>query len=136
MKNLRILLVEDDADDRNFFSFFLKDREDIKLLHPLDNGVAIISTLEDLSDNSNLPHLIILDQNMPVMTGLQTLQILKKNKFFSDIPVMLYSTYITPQLKKDSLQKGALEVIEKPNDKKGYYNMIDVFIQALNLQPS
>ncbi len=131
MHKLRILLVEDDADDRNFFSFFLKDREDLSLLAPLENGVGIIEALEKFKHSNNLPHLIILDQNMPVRTGLQTLQTIKEKACFAEIPVMMYSTYVTAELKKNSLRYGALHVIQKPCDKQGYYKMIDSFLEAV-----
>ncbi len=132
MDKFRILLVEDDADDRNFFSVFLQDRDDIILLPPLENGIGIIDALENFKVNNNLPDFIILDQNMPVMTGLQTLEAIKHTAFFSEIPVMIYSTYITAELKKNSLHTGASYVMEKPKDKNGYFKMIDSFMETVN----
>jgi CheY-like chemotaxis protein len=126
----KILLVDDDADDRSFFSSFLGNRIDITLLQPTDNGVTLLDVIKKLKDNSSLPDLIIIDQNMPLMTGLQTLKTLKENIEYAHIPVMMYSTYITPELRKNLIKEGAMLVIDKPTDREGYHNMIDLFLHA------
>ena len=130
MSQKKILLVDDDADDRSFFNAFLSDRKDITILHPTDNGVTLLDVIEKLDDKRSLPDLIILDQNMPLMTGLQTLKTLKENNTYAHIPVMMYSTYITPELRKNSINEGAMFVMDKPNEKAGYYKMIDLFMDA------
>jgi CheY-like chemotaxis protein len=125
-----ILLADDDADDRSFFREFLEDRDDISLLEEVENGEVLLETLKGSADEK-LPSLIILDQNMPKLNGLQTLELLKSNSRFSRIPVMVYSTYINGHLMDKCKQAGALLVATKPVNKKGYEQMIDDFLQAL-----
>lgn len=127
----RVLLAEDDLDDQAFFKDFLKHRTDIEIMPIAENGVALLDALEELKEEQQLPHLIILDQNMPKCNGVQTLQILKSNKQYAHIPVIVYSTYADESLKKECIANGALRVMTKPITKEGYDKIIDVFLEAV-----
>jgi DNA-binding response OmpR family regulator len=126
----KVLLAEDDHDDQDFFKGFLKQRLDIEIMPIAENGVELFDTLEMIRDNKHLPHLIILDQNMPKRNGLQTLQLLKSTTRYAGIPIIVYSTYADHKLKTEGLANGALDVMTKPINKDGYNEMIDVFLRA------
>jgi len=123
-KPKKILLAEDDPDDRSFFFQFLSDRPDLLLLPAVENGEEVFEYLEK-AHNGNFPDIIILDQNMPKCNGLQTLTILKNNSQYENIPVFVYSTYTDDYLVKKSIQLGARSVLEKPFSPEGYHKMIN-----------
>lgn len=127
---MKILLAEDDPDDRGFFYQFLSLRTDLLILPPVENGEEVFAYLEK-AQNGTLPDLIILDQNMPKCNGLQTLAILKKNIQYENIPVFVYSTYTDDYLVKQSIQLGARSVLEKPLSPEGYHKMIDDMLQLI-----
>ena len=127
----RVILVEDDADDRDLFSTFFGSREDISLLPSVNNGLELIKYLEGVSSDDDLPDLIVLDQNMPMMNGKQTLQFLKSHDRFSRIPAVIYSTYTDSNLVMDCKNLGAILVAEKPIDDKGYQKMMDDFLKVI-----
>jgi CheY-like chemotaxis protein len=131
MLSKKILLAEDDADDRDFFCDFLKDRNDITLLPVVENGEEVFHFLATASTPSGLPDLIILDQNMPKKTGLQTLQMLKQNKSYLHIPVLIYSSYTDENLQRQSKALGAAMVYSKPSTPEGYHEMIDTALTLL-----
>jgi len=58
--------------------------------------------------------LILLDIEMPEMTGLEAIVKLKENPKFSDIPVLFLTGWIDEKLLSDAEKTGALEVISKP----------------------
>lgn len=126
----KILLAEDDPDDRGFFFEFLEHRRDLFLLPPVENGEEVFEFLEKAQDGS-FPDLIILDQNMPKCNGLQTLAILKNNSHYENIPVFVYSTYTDEYLKQRSMQLGARSVLEKPFSLEGYHKMIDDILNLI-----
>lgn len=128
----KILLAEDDIDDQQLFYDFLQHRTDIVLMPAAENGVHLFDSLEKIASNNDLPDLIILDQNMPRRSGLQTLQLLKKTTRYAHIPVMLYSTYTDQQLIKLSSELGAFSVASKPVTKDGYDEMINGFLEFYN----
>ena len=120
-----VVLVEDDPDDRELFIEFYKDRNDIVLLPSAENGLELIAYLEGIAEDCDLPHLIVLDQNMPKMNGKQTLAFLKSNEKFSNIRVLVYSTYTDSNLIKECMALGANGFAVKPIDYEGYQKMMD-----------
>jgi CheY-like chemotaxis protein len=128
----KILLAEDDGDDAAFFFDFLQHRSDVVLLPSVTNGVEVIDYLESVSSAEELPDVIVLDQNMPKLTGLETLQFIKANDRYANIVVAIYSTYAGQQLTEECLKLGASLVETKPFSKEGYNDMLDNILKALN----
>jgi CheY-like chemotaxis protein len=124
----KILLADDDIDDRMLFESAYKDRRDIIILASALNGAEVIERLENISDEADLPDLIILDQNMPKMTGKQTLTFLKADHRYSHIPVCVCSTYADHQLTVDCLELGAYKVSSKPITHEEYQKMMNDFL--------
>jgi DNA-binding NarL/FixJ family response regulator len=123
-----VVLVEDDPDDRELFIEFYKDRNDIVLLPSSENGLELIAYLEGITEENALPNLIVLDQNMPKMNGKQTLEFLKSSEKFSNIRVLVYSTYTDNNLIKECMALGAEGVAVKPIDYEGYQRMMDAWL--------
>ena len=129
----KVLLAEDDPDDVGFFFQYLGERPDLLLLPAVDNGEEVFEYLQK-ANNVTFPDLIILDQNMPKCNGLQTLAILKNNTQYENIPVFVYSTYTDAYLVKQSIQLGAVSVLEKPVSVEGYHKMIDEMLELIHLK--
>jgi CheY-like chemotaxis protein len=126
----KVVLVEDDTDDQELFQAFLGNRSDIILLPIAGNGIELMAYLETVSE-TELPDLIILDQNMPKMNGKQTLQALKAHGRFGDIPAVIYSTYTDTSLITECQKLGARMVAMKPIDQEGYHKMLNDFLLLL-----
>lgn len=58
------------------------------------------------------PDLILMDINMPVMTGIEATQIIKQR--YPDIPVVIQTAYTSEENKKASRDAGADDYLEKP----------------------
>ena len=129
MKRKKILLAEDDADDRAFFCEFLSARQDIIILPVAENGEDLLEYLHGIPDNAELPDVIILDQNMPKLNGLQTLQALKSSSRFVHIITIVYSTYPDDNLLKKSKDLGAALVMAKPSTPGEYNEIIDALFR-------
>lgn len=125
----KILLADDDLDDRMLFETVYKTRGDIILLPAALNGMEVIERLER---GIELPDLIILDQNMPQITGKQTLSYLKSDQRFRNIPVCICSTYADHQLTVDCLKLGAYKVSSKPITHAEYQKMMNDFLSVFN----
>jgi CheY-like chemotaxis protein len=124
MTPLKILLAEDDIDDKQLFFEFLGHRSDLQLLPVTENGVVLLQSLENITSIDALPDIIILDQNMPKKNGLQTLVHLKETPRYAHIPVVIYSTYTDQQLIVSCTAAGATAVLTKPISKDGYEEMM------------
>lgn len=126
----KILLADDDVDDRWFFVDFLKHRTDLEILSSMTNGKELIEYLDGITDDANFPNLIILDQNMPKMNGKETLSILKNNVRYSKIDIIIYSTYTDSKLVEECMSLGAALVLAKPVSSEGYNHMISDILTA------
>jgi CheY-like chemotaxis protein len=131
MPPVKVILVEDDPDDRDLFHTFLSNREDIVMVASVSNGRELVSFLEKVKTDNELPELIVLDQNMPIMNGKQTLRFLKQEKRYHQITAVIYSTYADTNLIADCKTLGARIVASKPIDDEGYQKMMDDFLEAI-----
>ena len=92
MKKLTILCVDDDADDLQLLNETLKDTHaDFEVIEA-HNGRQALDLLQNLKKFDQPPSLIILDINMPVLNGKETLSIIKTDELFKSIPVVVFTT--------------------------------------------
>jgi CheY-like chemotaxis protein len=129
----RILLADDDVDDRLLFEEVFNDLpRDQYQLFSVGNGEEVMSFLNGHNGASQFPDLIILDQNMPLMSGKDTLLALKASEKYKDIPVIIYSTYNEKSFIRECNEIGVLAVVSKPDSFEGYIQMINNFLKYLN----
>jgi CheY-like chemotaxis protein len=115
---LRILLADDDVDDRMFFKKALKEIPIATHLTIVSNGEAL---MEHLAEHSkNLPD--ILDLSMPRKTGIECLAEIKESPILKDLRVVMISTlYSRDAHYEESVIKmlrdlGAQDFIRKPGN--------------------
>ncbi|PIP93832.1 MAG: response regulator [Bdellovibrio sp. CG12_big_fil_rev_8_21_14_0_65_39_13] len=104
---MKILIVDDSKPIFMMVSQMLKE-----LGHdPIwaEEGQKAIQVLSEHPDVS----LILLDWNMPVMNGLEFLQLNKEDKFF-DHPIVMMTTENSPEKIQAALECGAADYIMKP----------------------
>lgn len=112
--NYRIAIVDDDADDREVlrdaFAASAKDKEFIVL----ENGDQMLEYLET-NVLDVLPSLILLDLNMPGKDGRETLKLIKSDKRFKPIPVIVFTTSSSERDIEMAYDLGANCFISKPD---------------------
>jgi CheY-like chemotaxis protein len=72
-----------------------------------------LNYLNQIPGIAKLPSLIILDYNMPKINGEQVLHLIKSNKSIKNIPVVMYSTSVSPLFKKTIIDLGAIACFTK-----------------------
>ena len=110
---MKIVLVDDDEDDRMFFADALQEIEIETELSEFHNGQEILDYLS--GPKAERPHLIFLDLNMPVMDGFQCLREIRKNPDLKDLVVAIYSTSSSERDIEETFVNGANIYINKPN---------------------
>jgi CheY-like chemotaxis protein len=83
------LYAEDDFDDFETLKEALMHLSDNYEIVHAKNGVEV---QEYLNVAEEMPGIIVLDLNMPVMDGKETLQWLKNEERFEKIPTMIFTT--------------------------------------------
>lgn len=64
----------------------------------------------------NYPDLILLDREMPNLSGSKFLRALRGSGLYKDIPVMVLSSWVDPEFAKDLENLNVRKFIEKPFD--------------------
>jgi len=107
---LRILLADDDPDDRELFTEAAASHNVV--VESVPNGVYL---MENLLQAELLPDFILLDLNMPEKGGKECLREIRQHSRFNNIPVIIYSTSSSKKDIEDTFAMGANLYITKPN---------------------
>lgn len=79
MRRLKSVLLVDDDETTNFLNrFFLKQLDNDLTIHTACNGKEAIDFLETSLNVEDVPCLLVLDTNMPVMNGWEFLDAYEK----------------------------------------------------------
>ena len=104
----RILLVDDHEMARQTLRIFLEQHG--YACKEVEHGAAALAWLEQ----GQRVDLIVSDNQMPVMTGLEFLVQVRANPHFGTVPFILYSGNITDEIQRQAHQAGVMAVLKKP----------------------
>lgn len=110
----RIILVDDDELDRQIFTSALEDLKPYAEIDQFNNGVDLMAYLLEPS-TEDLPDVIFLDLNMPLMNGEECLSDIRNEAKLNKIPVIIYSGYYDNFKMELLKKKGADHYFQKPN---------------------
>ncbi|WP_158799961.1 response regulator [Pedobacter sp. L105] len=113
--NTDIFFVEDDTD----FAFIMETAV-LELSKPatiqiLDNGKEAILKLKRLAEDKLKPKLILLDLNLPGISGIEILKQIRDITYLRYVPVVLFSTSEEATDIRTSLEFGANAYVTKPS---------------------
>ena len=117
MENRHILLVDDNEDD---LFFMLRALEAAKISSPvkvMKDGAAAKHYLAGLAESGetvSLPCLVLLDIQLPVMTGLEVLAWIRQDKILRDLVVVMLTTSKQSSDVKAARALGANSFLSKP----------------------
>lgn len=114
-----ILLVEDEKMDVHLVRWAIEENQIMVDLRHVFDGYEALAYLRRLAPNfvdAPRPDLILLDLNMPGMTGLECLAAIKQDSSLNDIPVVMLSTSYAENDMAASRKLGAADYFTKPMD--------------------
>lgn len=120
---LKIICIDDDSINMKLLLRMLKrysDIEDDSLIKTASNGKEALAILEENKDIN----LIILDIQMPVMTGMEFLDKRALDEGLSNIPVIVLTTDETKKI--EALEKGATDFLTKPIREADLFERLDM----------
>lgn len=106
---IRVMVVDDSAVIRGFFTRFIETAPDLKVVASAGNGEQAVSLLDRMSVD-----VVLLDIEMPVMDGTTALPLFLKKDPALGIIMASSLTQENAQLALKCLQMGATECIAKP----------------------
>lgn len=111
---LRILIADDDADDRDMLREAIEGMKADATLDTVHNGVELMKYLSEYPENA--PHILFLDLNLQRKNGIECLIQIRNNPALEDIMVAMYSTSKEQIDIETAFDAGANLFIPKPTD--------------------
>lgn len=113
-RKAHIMLVEDNISDQVMVERALEDGKIACDLIIFSNGQKALESLKAMVLLDTLPDLILMDINMPVMDGKQTLQEIRTDAELKHLPVVMLTTSNRDKDVLESYRLGVNAYLTKP----------------------
>lgn len=120
--NKRILLIEDNEQNRYLASFLLQARG-WEMLQAADGPTGVV--LARKAD----PALILLDIQLPGMDGYAVARALRADSRLANTPIVAVTSYAMPGDRERSLAAGCNGYIEKPIDPQTFAEEVERYVK-------
>ncbi len=111
----RILIADDDPEDMELMEEAILEIAPDTELFKFSNGRMVTEYLEKTTPET-LPGAVVLDYNMPELTGAEVLLYMQKQERLQHIPKIVLSTSNSSQHIRECVANGAHEYIVKPDN--------------------
>ena len=132
-ENLRILLVDDDENDTELLRFALVGAG---FKHPFThfrNGAITLEYFKYTKATGSLvPHIILLDINMPLIDGVRALRRLREASSFRNLPVVILSSNEDPAKRREAAELGIFRFLKKLPTCANVISALEDFIGLYN----
>lgn len=117
-RSFEVLLVEDNDDDVVLTKrAFQQTKYNINVTH-VENGIECLKLLEKrcTSDDERLPDLMLLDLNMPLMSGSEVMEVISVDDRLNTMPVVALSTSTSEEEIREMYRLQCRLYLSKPVD--------------------
>jgi CheY-like chemotaxis protein len=121
----RVLLADDDSDDRFFFARTLSELPIPTQLTTIEDGEELMNYLTE--NHNMLPDIIFVDLNMPKKNGIECLSEIKNTEKLKLLPVVMISTSVLDDVADLIYEAGAHYYVRKTNVADLKKNLLHVF---------
>lgn len=126
MTAYNIMIVDDHFVVREGLKLILETNERFQVAGEAGNGQEALKLLEHIQ-----PDVILLDLNMPVMGGLETMKAMKTQGY--SIPVIILTTYNEDELMVNGLALGAKGYLLKDTGRENLFRSIESAVRGETL---
>lgn len=123
---MNVFFIDDDEDDFLTFSEAVYEINPGVVVAHFDDADKALAALEQTT-----PDCIFLDLNLPKMNGLELLQLLRTNKAFSKIPIIIFTTSTYPPDKRKVAELAGTAFIHKPSSFGDLVDLLRPFFEHI-----
>lgn len=124
----RILLIDDDKDDAEFFEDALRGVDQTVIFEYIHDGREAIRKI--MQQELEIPDIIFLDINMPFITGWDCLILIKRQTLLQQVSVIMYSTSNHSYEVTKAADMGADDYWIKPHSIKVLRNQLAALLNS------
>ena len=128
----QILIVDDDQEDHLILLEYFHEKGIADKVLFVENGQQALTYFTSVTEFRDLPRLVVLDMQMPVLDGVQTLEQMKQLPRLKGIPVIMLSTAENDMERNKALSLGALDYLVKPITYQEGKSLIERFASFLD----
>ena len=121
----KVLVVDDIESNRYLFKEILKNAG-VEVI-TAENGFEAIETARD-----EIPDLIIMDNRMPVMDGIEATKAIRKISNLRDIPIIAISADAIEEDKEHFLNAGINDYMTKPININQFFSVLQKWLKPLD----
>ncbi|OOR30758.1 response regulator transcription factor [Bacillus mycoides] len=125
-----VLIVDDHFVVREGLKLIIETSDSFQIIGEAANGEEALSFIE-----KKKPDVILMDLNMPKMSGLETIEALNKKQ--NHTPVIILTTYNEDELMLKGIELGAKGYLLKDTDRENLFRTLEAAIRGeILLQPN
>ena len=102
----KIVVVDDNASSLSLVRNLLKDHYEV---YPAPSAIKLFTIMGNF-----IPDLVLLDIDMPGMSGYEVMQVMRENPRFKDIPIILLTGLTDLENEVEGFKLGAADYVTKP----------------------
>ncbi len=133
-----ILLVEDSQIDIDLTLLAFSRIHFTKPVKVTRDGAETLDLINQWKTGQDLPQLILMDINIPKVSGLEVLRVLKSQKLTNHIPVVMLTSSTNDAALRTAYSYGANSYIIKPVDFEKFLQLSTILCEywlTLNVKP-
>lgn len=122
----KVLIVDDHMVVREGLKMILETNDDFQVIGEAENGEIALRIIEH-----SKPDVILMDLNMPVKSGLETIKALNEQQV--DIPIIILTTYNEDELMVKGIELGAKGYLLKDTSREHLFRTLESAIRGETL---
>ena len=130
---IHVFMIEDNALDVELMSMALDESGLVFTLHSATNGERGLDLLQRAGHDLPVPALIIIDLNMPRISGLELLTHARAIPMLATTPIVIFSGSLNPRDPEDALKGGANAFFLKPISVDGFLAIGKQFVDLMDM---
>jgi CheY-like chemotaxis protein len=130
LSDLHIIIAEDDADDGDFVQKSFVKHAAFSKVDWVKNGRELLELLRN--SKGKMPDVILTDINMPIMNGIEALDLIFHDPGLCGIPCFVYSSTVNPAYERKCKELGIRGFLIKPFNLLEYDDLPYQIIYILN----
>lgn len=132
-KPLKIIIADDDADDRDLLKFLFEQSEDFELIGCFESGIDVI---KEIMINKTIPDVLLIDMYMPLLNGTEIVKRIEESEIAPAMTKFIFSTTINTTEQNKYSGNNTVKFLRKPTTLAQTNDLPGIILESLRLPNS